>query len=490
MFEMGFEPQVRSIVKNVRPDRQTLLFSATFKRRIENLARDALTNPVRITVRRDRWLRPLSPWPHSVTRYLLHHAGWRVWPNQRKRESEGVGLLRQLEEVPVACQPRGSVPGGRKGGSPGLACNPVAATDSLRPCGLASPRQLLIFVNKKEGAETLANHLNEDLHNRAGRPSATPGFATTAPKVFLSIHGNKSQHERTDVIRKVCARELRQVVSPVRMWIDHVLHLACRLQFKKGIAKGLVATDVAARGLDIKVCVWCVCRYNTCAVSVAPRVDLAHAARSQDIRTVVNFDAAMRIETHVHRCGRTGRMGVDGTDIGNAHTLVTHKEFNFAADLVNNLRVSGQVRRKLEAHVWATPPRAYTTRRSCACSSVANAPHAPVAGCSPRVDRGCQAQQALPAARWAWWAGQREGRVVRARERGARLWRWRPQQPSCKCKRRPWSPWWRQRCTICKGTRVGGSGGHAVRGWFHQRNDGDGCTSCVSGTSGWRRGWQ
>ena len=51
MFEMGFEPQVRSIVKNVRPDRQTLLFSATFKRRIENLARDALTNPVRITVR-------------------------------------------------------------------------------------------------------------------------------------------------------------------------------------------------------------------------------------------------------------------------------------------------------------------------------------------------------------------------------------------------------------------------------------------------------
>jgi len=50
MFEMGFEPQVRSIIKNVRPDRQTLLFSATFKRRIENLARDSLRNPVRISV--------------------------------------------------------------------------------------------------------------------------------------------------------------------------------------------------------------------------------------------------------------------------------------------------------------------------------------------------------------------------------------------------------------------------------------------------------
>ena len=35
---------------NVRPDRQTLLFSATFKRRVEFLARDILSNPVRITV--------------------------------------------------------------------------------------------------------------------------------------------------------------------------------------------------------------------------------------------------------------------------------------------------------------------------------------------------------------------------------------------------------------------------------------------------------
>ena len=51
MFEMGFEPQVHSITKNIRPDRQTLLFSATFKRRIEKLARDALHSPVRITVR-------------------------------------------------------------------------------------------------------------------------------------------------------------------------------------------------------------------------------------------------------------------------------------------------------------------------------------------------------------------------------------------------------------------------------------------------------
>lgn len=42
------EPQVRSICDHVRPDRQTLLFSATFKKKIEKLARDILTDPIRI----------------------------------------------------------------------------------------------------------------------------------------------------------------------------------------------------------------------------------------------------------------------------------------------------------------------------------------------------------------------------------------------------------------------------------------------------------
>ena len=50
MFDMGFEPQIRSIVGQIRPDRQTLLFSATFKRRVETLARDILRDPVRIMV--------------------------------------------------------------------------------------------------------------------------------------------------------------------------------------------------------------------------------------------------------------------------------------------------------------------------------------------------------------------------------------------------------------------------------------------------------
>ena len=44
----GFEPQVRSIANHVRPNRQTLLFSATFKKKVEKLAREILQDPIRI----------------------------------------------------------------------------------------------------------------------------------------------------------------------------------------------------------------------------------------------------------------------------------------------------------------------------------------------------------------------------------------------------------------------------------------------------------
>lgn len=47
MFDMGFEPQVRSVIGQIRPDRQTLLFSATFKPNVERLASTALNDPVR-----------------------------------------------------------------------------------------------------------------------------------------------------------------------------------------------------------------------------------------------------------------------------------------------------------------------------------------------------------------------------------------------------------------------------------------------------------
>lgn len=46
MLDMGFEPQIRKIIEQIRPDRQTVMFSATWPKEVQNLARDFLVNPV------------------------------------------------------------------------------------------------------------------------------------------------------------------------------------------------------------------------------------------------------------------------------------------------------------------------------------------------------------------------------------------------------------------------------------------------------------
>ena len=92
-----------------------------------------------------------------------------------------------------------------------------------------------------------------------------------------AIHGDMDQHSRTAALHA----------------------------FKAGTHHVLVATDVAARGLDIR-----------------------------SIKSVVNYDAAKDIDTHVHRIGRTGRAG---DKEGTAYTLLTAKEARFAGALTPGL---------------------------------------------------------------------------------------------------------------------------------------------------------
>lgn len=50
MFDLGFEPQISKLLTNVRPDRQTVLFSATFPRNVETLAKKILQSPIEVVV--------------------------------------------------------------------------------------------------------------------------------------------------------------------------------------------------------------------------------------------------------------------------------------------------------------------------------------------------------------------------------------------------------------------------------------------------------
>ncbi|MDP6931214.1 MAG: DEAD/DEAH box helicase, partial [Planctomycetota bacterium] len=101
-------------------------------------------------------------------------------------------------------------------------------------------RRVLIFVNRKSTAEKLGRLLK-----RIGFPAD-------------SIHGDKSAEARHAVLRA----------------------------FESGRTRFLVATDVAARGIDV-----------------------------DDIGMVLNFDMPMAVEDYIHRIGRTGRAGASGTAI-------------------------------------------------------------------------------------------------------------------------------------------------------------------------------
>jgi len=120
--------------------------------------------------------------------------------------------------------------------------------------GKGNWRQVLVFTRTKHGANRLAKQLNGD------------GITT------LAIHGGKGQGARTKALR----------------------------DFKEGSIRVLVATDIAARGLDID--------------------KLPH---------VVNFELPHVSEDYVHRIGRTARAGHDGTAI----SLVCVDELKLLKDI-------------------------------------------------------------------------------------------------------------------------------------------------------------
>ncbi|XP_055797557.1 probable ATP-dependent RNA helicase DDX46 [Salvelinus fontinalis] len=220
MFDMGFEPQVMRIMDNVRPDRQTVMFSATFPRAMEALARRILSKPIEVQVG------GRSVVCSDVEQHVL------VIEEDQK--------FLKLLEILGHYQEKGSV---------------------------------IIFVDKQEHADGLLKDLM-----KASYPC-------------MSLHGGIDQYDRDSVIN----------------------------DFKNGACRLMVATSVAARGLDIK-----------------------------QLILVVNYNCPNHYEDYVHRAGRTGRAGNKGF----AYTFITDEQARYAGDIIKALELSGSPVPKELEQLW------------------------------------------------------------------------------------------------------------------------------------------
>ena len=206
MLNMGFVEDIETILKDIPEERQTLLFSATMPRQIQNLAQKFMKNPELISIK-----------AKEVTVETIEQHYLEV---QDRQKFDVISRLLDIQ----------------------------------------SPELAIIFCRTKRRVDEISEALSKR------------GYSAEA------IHGDLSQSKRDSVLR----------------------------QFKEGTIEILVATDVAARGLDIS-----------------------------GVTHVYNLDIPQDPEGYVHRVGRTARAGKTGLAV----TLVTSRE-------MGQLRLIEQVTRR------------------------------------------------------------------------------------------------------------------------------------------------
>lgn len=212
MLDMGFEPQIRTLIKAIPRDRQTMMFSATWPREVRNLAQDYLHRPVYIQIGSHE-----ATANKDITQEVVICSG------QREKSENLLEILTKIDRA----------------------------------------ERVIVFTNTKKLCESLASELwSSRIH-------------------CVTIHGDKEQRDR-----------------------DQALH-----SFKTGRTPVMLATDVAARGLDIK-----------------------------GVKLVVNYDVAPCPDDHIHRIGRTGRAGVPGRAV----TFLDHRESKEAREVMRSMEKAGQ----------------------------------------------------------------------------------------------------------------------------------------------------
>ncbi len=222
MLDMGFVHDVKKVIAKLPRRRQTLLFSATMPKEIEELADSLLHDPAVVKV---------DPVSSTVDRI-----DQKLYFVEKKQKIELLAYLLQDKSIVNA----------------------------------------LVFSRTKHGADRIARLLN-----KAGITAA-------------AIHGNKSQTARVNALEG----------------------------FKAGKTRVLVATDIAARGIDIS--------------------ELSH---------VFNYDLPEVPETYVHRIGRTARAGADGVAISFCST--EEREYLAGIEKLNRKKIP-----VVTGHPWEGMPPA------------------------------------------------------------------------------------------------------------------------------------
>ncbi len=260
MFDMGFLPDIRRIVKHLPAKRQTLLFSATMPDDVRQLTREVLRDPVTVQI------------GHMAPVHTVSHA---LYPVAQHLKTPL--LLELLKSIRM---------------------------DSV-----------LVFTRTKHRAKRVAQQL------------AKAGYDAT------SLQGNLSQNRRQ----------------------------AAMDGFRDGSYQIMVATDIAARGIDV-----------------------------EQISHVINYDIPDTVDAYTHRIGRTGR----AAKTGDAFTLITREDDEMVRAVEAKLKTRIE-RRTLDGFDYnapapardtefARPPRPQTTRRQ------APRPQAPTV----RKDEGTPAPRA------------------------------------------------------------------------------------------------
>ena len=220
MFDMGFLPDIRRILRHLPRKRQTLLFSATMPEEIRRLARDVMNNPVTVQIGTTAPAVTVSHALYPVSRHL--------------KTPLLIDLLRRTD------------------------------TESV-----------LIFTRTKHRAKRLGEQLVKNGYRAA------------------SLQGNLSQARRQAAMKG----------------------------FRNGTFQVMVATDIAARGIDV--------------------TQISH---------VINYDIPDTTDAYIHRIGRTGRAARSG----DAYTLVTGED----SDIVRAIeRILGSPieRRRMDGFDYSAP---------------------------------------------------------------------------------------------------------------------------------------